>query len=126
MEINFAIDLSLLLRLFGFLIALDFLTGVLANARLGRLKSRTCSDGLFRSMGEVVVLGIFVLLNNIVPSVHDYLEMFMIGFILKELMSVCENLIKLDVWLPQPIIKFLSVGVDKIDSGELKIKSKRQ
>ena len=125
MEINFAIDLSLLLRLFGFLIALDFLTGVLANARLGKLKSRTCSDGLFRSMGEVVVLGVFVLLNNIVPSVHDYLEMFMIGFILKELMSVCENLIKLDVWLPQPIIKFLSVGVDKIDSGELKIKSKR-
>lgn len=125
MEINFAIDLSLLLRLFGLLIALDFLTGVLANARLGRLKSRTCSDGLFRSMGEVVVLGVFVLLNNIVPSVHDYLEMFMIGFILKELMSVCENLIKLDVWLPQPIIKFLSVGVDKIDSGELKIKSKR-
>lgn len=125
MEINFAIDLSLLLRLFGLLIALDFLTGVLANARLGRLKSRTCSDGLFRSMGEVVVLGVFVLLNNIVPSVHNYLEMFMIGFILKELMSVCENLIKLDVWLPQPIIKFLSVGVDKIDSGELKIKSKR-
>ena len=125
MEINFAIDLSLLLRLFGLLIALDFLTGVLANARLGRLKSRTCSDGLFRSMGEVVVLGVFVLLNNIVPSVHDYLEMFMIGFILKELMSVCENLIKLDVWLPQPIVKFLSVGVDKIDSGELKIKSKR-
>ena len=125
MEINFAIDLSLLLRLFGLLIALDFLTGVLANARLGRLKSRTCSDGLFRSMGEVVVLGVFVLLNNIVPSVHDYLEMFMIGFILKELMSVCENLIKLDVWLPQPIVKFLSVGVEKIDSGELKIKSKR-
>lgn len=125
MEINFAIDLSLLLRLFGLLIALDFLTGVLANARLGKLKSRICSDGLFRSMGEVVVLGIFVLLNNIVPSVHNYLEMFMIGFILKELMSVCENLIKLDVWLPQPIIKFLSVGVDKIDSGELKIKSKR-
>lgn len=125
MEINFAIDLSLLLRLFGLLIALDFLTGVLANARLGKLKSRICSDGLFRSMGEVVVLSVFVLLNSVIPNIHDYLEMFMIGFILKELMSVCENLIKLDVWLPQPIIKFLSVGVGKIDSGELKIKSKR-
>lgn len=125
MEINFALDLSLLMRLFGFLIALDFLTGILAAARDGRLKSRTCSNGLFRSMGEIVVLGVFVLLNEMTPNIHDYLEMFMVGFILKELMSVCENLIKLDVWLPQPIVKFLSVGVDKIGSGELKVKSKK-
>lgn len=125
MEINFSLDLSLLMRLFGFLIALDFLTGILAAARDGRLRSRTCSNGLFRSMGEIVVLGVFVLLNEMIPNVHDYLEMFMLGFILKELLSVCENLIKLDVWLPQPIIKLLSVGVDKIDSGKLKIKSKK-
>lgn len=125
MEINFSLDLSLLMRLFGFLIALDFLTGILAAARDGRLRSRTCSNGLFRSMGEIVVLGVFVLLNEMIPNVHDYLEMFMLGFILKELLSVCENLIKLDVWLPQPIIKLLSVGVDKIGSGELKVKSKK-
>lgn len=125
MEINFALDLSLLMRLFGLLIAIDFLTGVLAAARDGRLRSRTCSNGLFRSMGEIVVLGVFIVFNEMIPSVHDYLEMFMFGFILKELLSVCENLIKLDVWLPQPIIKLLSVGVDKINSGELKVKSKK-
>lgn len=125
MEINFAMDLTLLMRLFGFLIAIDFLTGVLANAKLGKLKSRTCSNGLFRSMGEVVVLGTFILINEIIPNVHDYLSMFTLGFILKELMSVCENLIKLDVWLPQPIIKFLSVGLEKIESGDLKVKSKK-
>ena len=121
---GFQIDLVLLMRLFGFLIAMDFITGVIANAKLGKLKSRTCADGLFRSMGEVVVLGIFMLFSNAIPHIHDYLEMFMIGFILKELMSICENLYKLDVWLPQSLTKFLSIGVDKVDNGELKTKSK--
>lgn len=125
MEINFALDLSLLMKLFAALIALDFLTGVLAAARNGRLRSRTCSNGLFRSMGEVVVLGVFILLSNFMANVHDYLEMFMIGFILKELLSVCENLVKLDVWLPKPVVKFLSVSLEKIDSGEVKVKSKK-
>lgn len=125
MEINFAMDLSLLMRLFGLLITIDFLTGVLANAKLGKLKSRTCSNGLFRSMGEIIVLGTFMLINEFIPNVHDYLEMFTIGFILKELMSICENLIKLDVWLPQPLMKFLSVGLDKAESGSLKVKAKK-
>ena len=125
MEINFALDLSLLMKLFGFLIAIDFLTGVLAAARNGRLRSRTASDGIFRSMGEIVVLGVFILLSNFIVNIHDYLEMFMIGFILKELLSVCENLVKLDVWLPKPVVKLLSVGLEKIDSGEVKVKSKK-
>lgn len=124
MEINFAMDLTLLMRLFGLLITIDFLTGVLAHAKLGKLKSRTCSNGLFRSMGEVVVLGIFILLSSIIHNIHNYLGMFMIGFILKELMSVCENLVKLDVWLPQPLMKFLSVSIEKVENGELKVNSK--
>lgn len=125
MNINFAVDLSLLMRLFGLLIAIDFITGVLAAAKFGRLKSRTCSNGIFRSMGEVVVLGVFILMNNIVPNIHDYLGMFLIGFILKELLSISENLVKLDVWMPQVITKFLSVAVEKADNGEIKTKVKK-
>ena len=112
------ITLENLFFLFFGAIIIDFVTGVLVAAKQGKLKSRTCSNGLFRTMGEVIVLTIFLLIDYLVPNISFMLSTFIIGFIFKEGLSIIENLIKLDVYIPNSIKKMLEVGVEKIEKGE--------
>ena len=87
-------------------------------AKQGKLKSRTCSNGIFRTMGEVIVLTIFLLIDYLVPNISFMLSTFIAGFIFKEGLSIIENLIKLDVYIPSSIKKMLEVGIEKIEKGE--------
>ena len=49
-----------------------------------KIKSRTCSNGMFRSIGECIVLGIFISIDYLVPSLNPMLITFVAGFIFKE------------------------------------------
>ena len=40
---------------------------------------------------------------------------FILGFIFKEGLSIVENLVKLDVWIPDSIKNTLEVGADKVN-----------
>ena len=114
------ITLENLFMLFFGAIIIDFVTGVLASAKEGRLKSRTCSNGIFRTMGEFVILAIFLCIDYIIPNISGMLSTFVIAFIFKEGLSIIENLIKLDVYIPNSIKKMLEVGIDKIENKEVK------
>ena len=70
---------------------------------------------MFRSIGEFIVLLIFIFSDKLIPSLNPYLSTFIIGFIFKEGLSIVENLVGLDVWVPESIRKALEVGADKID-----------
>ena len=91
------ITLENLFIIFFGAIVIDFVTGVLASAKEGKLKSRTCSSGIFRTMGEFIILTIFLCIDYLVPGISAILSTFIIGFIFKEGLSIIENLIKLDV-----------------------------
>lgn len=106
--------------IFFFAIVIDFITGVLASAKEGKLKSRTCSNGMFRSIGECIVLVVFLGIDFLVPNISMMISTFVIGFIFKEALSIVENLIKLDVWIPNSIKRALEVGIDKIENKEVK------
>jgi phage-related holin len=41
---------------------------------------------------------------------------FIMGFIFKEALSIVENLIGLDVWIPDSIKRMLEVGIDKVNN----------
>ena len=110
---------NLFLLFFGAIIV-DFITGVLVGAKEGKLKSRTCSNGIFRTMGEFVVLTIFLCIDYIIPNINGILSTFIIAFIFKEGLSIIENLIKLDVYIPNSIKKMLVVGIVKIENKEVK------
>ena len=84
-----------LFNIFFVAIIVDFVTGILVAAKRGRLKSRTCSNGMFRSIGECIVLCVFIF---------------------KEALSIVENLIGLDVWIPDSIKRMLEVGIDKVNN----------
>ena len=112
------ITIEILFYIFFASIIVDFITGVLVALKEGRLKSRTCRNGMFQSMGECIVLLSFVFIAYLIPSISIVLSSFTIGFIFKEGLSICENLTKLDVWIPASILKGLEVGKDKIDKGD--------
>lgn len=112
------ITIEILFYIFFASIIVDFVTGVLVALKEGRLKSRTCRNGMFQSMGECIVLLTFVFIAYLIPSISIVLSSFTVGFIFKEGLSICENLTRLDVWIPSSIRKGLEVGKDKIDKGD--------
>lgn len=112
------VTLESLFIVFFWAIVLDFITGVLVAGKNGKLKSRTCSNGMFRSIGECIVLVVFIFLYQLIPSIGMVISTFMIGFIFKEALSICENLVGLDVWIPDSIKKMLEIGVDKVNNYE--------
>jgi toxin secretion/phage lysis holin len=106
--------------LFFIAIVIDFITGVLVGAKQGKLKSRTCSNGIFRTMGEFVILTIFLCIDYLIPNISGMLSTFIIAFVFKEGLSIIENLIKLDVYIPSSIKKAIEVGVEKVENKEVK------
>ena len=113
------ITLENLFIIFFITIIIDFLTGVLVGAKEGKLKSRTCSNGIFRTMGEFIILIIFLCIDYIIPGISGMLGTFIIAFIFKEGLSIIENLIKLDVYIPNSIKKMLKVGIEKVENKEI-------
>ena len=113
------VALEVLFMIFFGAIVTDFITGVLVAAKQGKLKSRTCSNGMFRSIGECIVLVIFILMDRLVPELSLILSTFILGFVFKEGLSVVENLVQLDVWIPDSIKQTLEVGVNKVNSKEV-------
>ena len=116
----YVVSLDVLFQLFFIAIIIDFITGVISAGKQGRLKSRTCSNGMFRSLGELIILLIFVVVCHYVPPLGSYVNAFLIGFILKECISIMENLIQLGVELPHALVQALNVWHEKADSGEIK------
>ena len=113
------VTLEVLFMIFFGAIVTDFITGVLVAAKQGKLKSRTCSNGMFRSIGECIVLVIFILMDRLVPELSLILSTFILGFVFKEGLSVVENLVQLDVWIPDSIKETLEVGANKVNSKEV-------
>ena len=111
-------DLIVIFKLYFIAVCADFITGVTAAAKLGKLKSRSCAYGMYRSIGELILLGSAVVIFHYVPLIHDAIQYVMLGFLFKEGISICENLRKLDVWLPNFLVKTLEVGANKVDKGE--------
>lgn len=121
-EINNYITLNTLYTLFAFLIFVDNVTGLIKAFKSGRIKSRSLRDGLFSSVGELVLLAIAITLVYFIPTISLFIFMLILFMSLKELISVLENLVEIGVKLPKWLIKGLKVYTDKIENlGEQEI-----
>ena len=120
MELN--ITLETLFLIFFASIIVDFLTGVLVAAKQGRLKSRTCSNGMFRSIGECILLISLIFIATYVPGCDLLFSTFVLGFIFKEGLSIVENLVGLDVWIPESLKRMLSIYVEQVENYDKKNK----
>ena len=113
------VTLEVLFLIFFGSIVTDFITGVLVAAKQGQLQSRTRSNAMFRSIADCIALLIFIPIDRLVPELSLILSTFILGFIFKEGLSVIENLVQLDVWIPDSIKQMLEVGVNKVNSKEV-------
>lgn len=109
-----------LFQLFFMAIVIDFITGIINAGKQGKLKSRTCSDGMFRTLGELIVLVIFIGVSYYVPDLSNYVSVFILGFILKECISIMENLVGLGVELPTILVQTLNAWHEKVDTEGIK------
>ena len=114
------VTLGVLFKVFFIAIVTDFVTGVLVAAKNGKLKSRTCSNGMFRSIGECIVLVIFIFIATYIPGFELLFSTFIVGFIFKEGLSIAENLVGLDVWIPESIKRMLSIYVEQVENYDSK------
>ena len=112
------IAIEILFILFFAEIVIDFILGIVVAAKERRLKSSRCRDGLFKSLGEVTVLIMFMLVSNFVPGVDALLYFFIPSFIFKELLSILANLSLLDVYIPLKLINALEEEINKKENNK--------
>lgn len=112
------IAIEILFILFFTEIVVDFILGIVVAAKERRLKSSRCRDGLFKSLGEVTVLIMFMLVSNFVPGVDALLYFFIPSFIFKELLSILANLSLLDVYIPLKLINALEEEINKKENNK--------
>ena len=94
-------ELNLLIKLYFLLIMADFVTGVIAAGYEGRLKSKTMSKGLWTTFAELVLLMVLYAGFSLVPNLSDVGNFFVMGMVVKELISINENLARANVKIPQ-------------------------
>lgn len=109
------ITLEVLYYIFAFFVAMDILTGVVKAWKNGRMKSRTLRDGLFGSIAEIILLFICMLVDYLIPISGPVIFILFIWMNVKELTSICENLLEIGCNLPDWLVKGLKVYTDKLD-----------
>lgn len=115
-EIESYITLNTLYTLFAFFIFLDTVTGLIKAFKNRRIKSRTLRNGLFCSVGELVFLAMAIALVYFIPVIRLFIFMLIFLMVLKELISILENLVEIGVKLPKWLIKGLKVYTDGIEN----------
>ena len=99
------------------LMAIDVLTGIINAWIKGEIKSSILRKGLGKKIGEIVVLAIgelFLIAMSLPMAVLNGISLYII---VMELISICENLEKLGVPIPNFVKKALASTEEKINEG---------
>lgn len=118
------ITLEVLNYTFAIFVAVDILTGVIKAWKNGKMKSRTLRDGLFGSMAEIILLFVCMLINYFIPISGPIIFILFVWMNIKELTSICENLLEIGCRLPSWLIKGLKAYTEKLDILENEEQSK--
>lgn len=97
------------------LMAIDVLTGVINAWIKGEIKSSILRKGLGKKIGEIVVLAIgelFLIAMSLPMVILNGISLYII---VMELISICENLEKLGVPIPNFVKKALASTEEKIN-----------
>lgn len=87
--------LYVLFRLYFLAVCFDFITGVVASAKEGKLKSRTCSNGIFRTIGELMLLMLMVSVTLMIEALRGIMGTLMLAVLVKEGLALLKTLVDL-------------------------------
>lgn len=123
------------------LMALDYISGSAAAARLGEWTSKAARDGIWHKIGMVVVVTLAaggdmlmsLVLSNL-PVVALPIEykglicpLVLVWYCLTEMGSVAENAVKMGAGVPPWLVKLLAAGKDAVNkAGDGAIPDKKE
>ena len=120
LQIKEQVTLETIYRVFSVLVTFDIISGVFKAWKKGSFKSASLRDGMFRSMAEVMLLLICIIIAKLVPIACFIVYVILAVMILKELSSIIENLIECGAKVPMWLSKGLKVYNDKLDNIDIK------
>lgn len=110
---------SLLLTILLTFVIFDYMTGVAAAAKEGKLNSETGMWGIVRKVGIFVIVAVAHLVDRALGDAHLFRDAAIFFFLSNELLSVIENLGRVGVPIPPAIQRAVEVLRGKSE-GELK------
>lgn len=104
----------------GVLMLIDFITGLLNAWIKNDVKSSKMREGLAKKCGETIILIIGELFTLAICLPKYFITAVSLYIIIMELISICENLDKMNVPIPGFVKKALKTTQEKIqnDSGK--------
>lgn len=96
-----------LFKLYFIAIVADFITGVWAAGYEGRIKSSKMRRGLWTTISEATALGLMITICGVMPELLNIADFIISAMLIKEGISICENLGRAGMWLPPWLKKAL-------------------
>lgn len=97
------------------LMGIDILTGITNAWIKGEIKSSILRKGLGKKMGEITIIAVSELFFYAIKLPVAVIDGVSLYIVLMELISICENLIKLGVPIPNFVKKALDVTAEEIN-----------
>ena len=82
-------------------ILVDIATGVLRSIKQRCLSSSICLDGILKKCAYFLLVLLCEQIGQAMAQGHTFRDMAVLGLIIAEGLSVFENLVALDVWIPE-------------------------
>lgn len=100
------------------MMALDYITGLIAAAYNRKLHSRTGFNGLLRKCYYLLALSAVYLMGYAVPELKFAGDGLAVALIAMEFISITENGTKMNMPMPEPIKKILLIMNEKMNGKE--------
>ena len=101
-----------------FMMALDYISGLMSAVYKRKLNSRIGFNGLIRKSYYLLLLGSVYLIGTVVDGISYAGDGLAIALIVMEFVSIVENGTKLNLPIPEPVKKVLLIVRGKVEKGE--------
>lgn len=100
------------------MMAIDYLTGLIAATYQRKLNSRIGFNGLLRKCYYLFMVGGVYTLELIIPGIEWAGDGVAVGLCVMEFVSITENGTKMNLPMPEPMKRVLLIVTDKLNGKE--------
>lgn len=103
------------------LMILDILTGLIKSSKKGNFTSKEMKAGLFKKVGEFFLMFALILGQRVamINGINVPIGSIFVGcFCIKELGSIIENSIQMDIQIPEVVSRWFKVAKDQIENSK--------
>lgn len=119
--VSFLVDgLGMAVTILLGMMALDYISGLMAAAYQRKLNSRIGFNGLIRKSYYLLLVGSVYMLSYAVEGIQFAGDGLAIALIAMEFVSITENGTKMNLPMPDPVRKILLIVTEKINGNEEK------